>query len=103
MVVFYNGSNDQSYAAFDLDGFFTDANGYFTLGNAAVPGSDLVFAGNLLQNGADAVALYAGDASSFPTGTLVTTTNLQDAVVYGTSDADDPGLLALLTAGTSGQ
>ena len=42
-VVFYNGSNDLSYAAFDLDGL-TNANGYFTLGDAATPGSDLVFA-----------------------------------------------------------
>jgi endonuclease G len=97
VVVFFNGSTDLSYAAFDLDGFSTDANGYFTLGNAA--GSGLVFGGNLLQNGADAVALYAGDASSFPANTPVTTANLQDALVYGTDDPDDPGLLALLNAG----
>jgi DNA/RNA endonuclease G (NUC1) len=97
VVVFFNGNNDLSYAAFDLDSFSTDANGYFTLGNAA--GRDLVFAGNLLQNGADAVALYAGDASSFPANTPVTTANLQDAVVYGTDDPDDAGLLVLLNAG----
>ena len=97
VVVFFNGSSDLSYAAFDLDGFSTDANGYFTLGNAA--GSGLVFGGNLLQNGADAVALYAGDASSFPANTPVTTANLQDAIVYGTDDPADPGLLALLNAG----
>jgi DNA/RNA endonuclease G (NUC1) len=97
VLVFYNGSNDLSYAAFDLDGFFTDANGYFTLGNA--PGSGFVFAGNLLQNGADAVALYAGDASSFPANTSVTTANLRDAIVYDTDDADDSGLLSLLNAG----
>ena len=42
-VVFFNGSNDLSYAAFDLDGFSTDANGYFTLGNPGVPGVDLIF------------------------------------------------------------
>ena len=75
VVVFYNGSNDLSYAAFDLDGFQTDASGYFTLGNPAVPGVDLVFnpgaAG--LQNGADAVAIFAGNGADFPTGTAVTT------------------------------
>ena len=43
VVVFYNGTNDLSYAAFDLDGFQTDASGYFTLGNPGVPGVDLVF------------------------------------------------------------
>jgi DNA/RNA endonuclease G (NUC1) len=93
VVVFYNGSNDLSYAAFDLGGFTTNGSGYFTLGNA---GADLPFPGNLLQNGADAVALYVGHASDFPNGTPVTIANLQDAIVYGTDDPDDAGLLALL-------
>jgi hypothetical protein len=99
VVVFYNGSNDASYAAFDLDGYTTNANGYFTLGNPGVPGVDLTFdpgASGFLQNGPDAVALYAANASDFPNGTPVTTTNLQDAIVYGTDDPDDAGLLALL-------
>ena len=56
VVVFYNGSNDLSYAAFDLDGFHTNASGYFTLGDTAVPGVDFVIDSNILQNGADAVA-----------------------------------------------
>ena len=99
VVVFFNGSSDLSYAAFDLDGFRTDADGYFTLGNPGVPGVDLVFnpgASGLLQNGADAVALFAGNASDFPNNTAATITNLQDAIVYDTDDADDPELLALL-------
>ena len=102
VVVFYNGSNDLSYAAFDLDGYHTSASGYFTLGNPGVPGVDLLFgpgASGILQNGADAVALFAGNASDFPTGTPVTTTNLRDAVVYDTDDGDDAGLLALLNPG----
>ena len=99
VVVFYNGSNDLSYVAFDLDGFTTDADGYFLLGNAAVPGVDIVFSNNGLQNGADAVAVYAGDATDFPGSTPVTTANLVDAVVYDTNDADDPGLLVLLNGG----
>ncbi len=99
VVVFYNGSNDESYAAFDLDGFSTNAGGYFTLGNAGVPGVDLVFNAGTMQNGADAVAIYLGNASSFPNGTHVTTTNLIDALVYDTNDADDPGLLTLLNPG----
>lgn len=101
-VVFYNGSNDQSYAAFDLDGFVTDTNGYFTLGNPGVPGAGLVFspgASGLLQNGADAVALYVGNAADFPNNTPITLASLQDAVVYDTDDADDAGLLALLNTG----
>ena len=99
VVVFYNGSSDLSYRAIDLDGFSTDAAGYFTLGNTAVAGVDLTFPNDTLQNGADAVALYAADATNFPVNTPVTTTNLRDAVVYDTNDADDPGLLPLLNAG----
>lgn len=98
VVVFYNGSNDLSYAAIDLDGYTTDANGYFTLGNSGT-GATLTFGDGLLQNGADAVALYVGDASSFPSNTPVTTANLVDAIVYGTADPDDAGLLALLNSG----
>ena len=99
VVVFYNGGNDLSYAAFDLDGFSTDGAGYFVLGNVGVPGVDATFANDSLQNGADAVALFVGDASSFPNGSAITTANLTDAMVYDTADADDPGLLALLNAG----
>ena len=37
VVVMYNGSDDQSYAAYDLDGFTTDANGFFILANVGTP------------------------------------------------------------------
>jgi endonuclease G len=100
-VVFYNGNGDVVYGAFDLDGFSTNGNGYFTLGNPGVPGVDLEFnpgASGFLQNGADAVALFVGNATSFPIGAPLSTVDLLDAVVYDTDDADDPGLLALLNA-----
>ncbi|MBL9118733.1 MAG: lamin tail domain-containing protein [Phycisphaerae bacterium] len=104
VIVFFNGSNDQSYAAFDLDGKSTDAQGYFVLGDAAITASipaanALTMTEDLLQNGADAVALYTGDGSSFPNGTAVTTTGLRDAMVYDTFDADDAGLAALVNSG----
>ena len=101
VVVFFNGSDDASYEAFDLDGFSTDANGFFVLGNPGVANVDLVFnpgSFGALQNGADAVALFTGDASAFPNDTPVTTTNLIDAIVYDTNDSDDTGLLVLLNA-----
>ena len=41
-------------------------------------------------------ALYMADAANFPDGTAATDVGLVDAVVYGTSDADDTGLLAAL-------
>jgi len=102
-LVFYNGSNDLSYQAFSLDGYSTNNDGYFVLcGDATqVANCDLDVSpdSNLIQNGADAVALYVASASNFPTNTAVTTTALVDAVVYDTSDADDSGLLVLLNAG----
>lgn len=54
------------------------------------------FGDNLLQNGADAVAIYSGSYSDFPDGTLATTTNLIHALAYDTSDADAIELMALL-------
>jgi predicted extracellular nuclease len=100
VVVFYNGNGDTSYNSFDLDGFSTDADGYFLLGNIGVtPTPSIIFSSNGLQNGADAAALYQGDGTDFPNGTAVTTTNLVDAIVYDTNDGDDAGLLVLLNAG----
>jgi uncharacterized protein (TIGR03437 family) len=99
VLVFYNGTDDKSYAAFDLDSHSTNAAGYFTLGNAAVPGVDQVFPDGAMQNGADAIAIYAGNTSDFPNGTPATTANLIDALVYDTNDADDAGLLTLLNSG----
>jgi predicted extracellular nuclease len=100
VVVFYNGSNNLSYAAYDLDSFTTNGSGFFVMGNSGVtPPPGLVFPGNGLQNGADAVALYSGDAVAFPNGTPVTAENLIDAVVYDTDDSDNTTLLDTLTPG----
>ena len=99
VLVFFNGTSDVSYVAYDLDGFSTNAAGYFVAGNAAVPNADLIFNNNFLQNGADAIAIFSGDAADFPNGTPVSTVNLIDAMVYDTDDADDTELLALLNAG----
>ncbi|MCB0000462.1 MAG: Ig-like domain-containing protein, partial [Anaerolineales bacterium] len=97
VVVLFNGSTDTSYNAFDLDGYSTNGSGYFVLGNTAVSGTDLVISNGALQNGPDAIALYAGNAADFANGTAVTTTNLLDAIVYGSTT--DPELLALLNSG----
>jgi hypothetical protein len=102
-LVLFNGNGDVSYGAIDLDGLTTDANGYYVLGTPSVPGAQNTTLlvnqgtpGNSLQNGQDAVALYTGDATSFPNGTAATTVDLVDAIVYGTGDPEDTGLLAAL-------
>lgn len=97
VVVLFNGSNDLSYETFDLTGHTSDANGLFVLGTSGVsPTPNFVFdkADNVIQNGADAVAVYNAAASSFPNGTAPTTTNLINALVYDTNDPDDEGLLS---------
>ena len=95
VVVLFNGAGDISYAAYDLSGKTTDANGLFIIANTAlVIGSDIdMGASNKLQNGADAVALFTGSAADFPDGTAVTNTNMLSGVVYDTDDGDDTGLL----------
>ena len=93
-LVLYNGSDDASYAAIDLDGQATDENGYFVVGSAAVANVDLAsFTTNGLQNGADAVALVEGDASAYPNDTPVSALNVLDVIVYDTNDGDDAALL----------
>ncbi|GJM39754.1 MAG: hypothetical protein DHS20C20_00360 [Ardenticatenaceae bacterium] len=103
VLVFFNGSDDASYEAFNLDGFSTDADGYFVLcgdaANVANCDLDVTPDTNLIQNGPDAIALYLGDAVNFPNDTPVTTVDLLDAIVYDTNDSDDTGLLPLLNAG----
>ena len=100
VLVFFNGSEngeDSSYLAFDLDGFSTDVNGVLTLGSSHVsPVPEFLIPPAIIQNGADAVAVYQASAADFPEGTLATTTNLIDALAYDTNDADDTILLGLL-------
>lgn len=100
IVVLFNGSTngmDSSYFAIDLDGYTTDVNGLLLIGsNTVVPFPQLLISQNVIQNGADAVAVYQADILDFPRGTLATTTNLIDALVYDTSDADDQVLMGLL-------
>ena len=100
IVVFFNGStsgSDSSYLTLDLDGFQTDVNGLFLIGNNNVsPSAQLIIPNSSIQNGADAVAIYQASIDDFPNSTLATTVNLIDALVYDTSDSDDDNLMQLL-------
>jgi hypothetical protein len=98
VLVFFNaGTGNTSYLAMDLDGLTTDANGIVTIGNNAVsPVPNRYLTDNSIQNGADGIGLYLGNGSNFPTGTLATTTNLIDALIHETNDADPVSLMAAL-------
>ena len=91
-VVLFNGSNETAYDTISLDGLTTNQDGYFVIGSSNVTNVGVVeFTTSGLQNGPDAVALYTGTPPM-----SATTINLLDAIVYGTADGDDPGLLTAL-------
>jgi hypothetical protein len=94
IVVFYNGNDDESYKTVDLSGFSSDANGYIILGSDLFPDADILLGpDNTIQNGADAIAIYAAAAANFPNDTPITSDGLIDAIVYGTNDSNDMELL----------
>lgn len=97
VVVFFNGSTsggNSSYFTIDLDGYSTDENGLLLIGSDAVtPFPQLLISANVIQNGADAVAIYQGSDFDFPEETIATITNLVDVLIYDTSDADDVDMI----------
>eukprot|EP00118_Oscarella_pearsei_P002112 m.9566 g.9566 ORF g.9566 m.9566 type:complete len:1358 (+) comp21435_c0_seq2:23-4096(+) len=98
VLVLYNGNGDKSYFSVGLTGYVTDPNGFFLLGSSSL-NPDIVLLPNTVQNGADAVTLYVASLFDFPINTLANSTNLVDAVVYGTNDQPDVGLLDALVPG----
>lgn len=100
VLVLFNGSSaggNSSYFTLDLSGYTTDVNGLLLIGsNSVVPTPQYLISPNVIQNGADAVAIYDANYFDFPEGTLATTTNLVDALVYGTNDSDATDLMNLL-------
>lgn len=100
VVVFFNGSEaggNRSYLTIDLSGYTSDINGIFLIGsNYVQPFPHLIIPPNIIQNGADAVAIYQGDAEDYPDWTLATTDHLIDALVYGNGHPTSTDLLELL-------
>ncbi len=100
VLVFFNGTGSaatKSYYVIDLSGLTTDVNGIAVVGNALVsPVPNRIFSNSIIQNGPDGVGLYQASANDFPMNTIATTTNLIDALVYDTSDADATALMGLL-------
>ncbi len=97
VLVFFNGitgTGTASYLSIDLDGKVTDINGNFLAGSVSVsPSPSLLINNAALQIGPDVVALYSGNASDFPTGTVATATNLIDAVAYSNSAGTSPSTM----------
>ena len=97
VLVFFNGSTsggDSSYLTIDLTGFTTDSNGLLVIGSTGVsPYPQLLISVSVIQNGADAVAIYQASPDDFPEETVATITNLIDVLLYDTSDSDDLTLI----------
>lgn len=98
-LVFFNGSDDASYAAIDLSGVVLDEDGFALVGNDFFTDADATFSNGLLQNGPDAVAIMIGTELDYPNDTPIDVNNIIDAVVHLTSDNIDDGLMILLNAG----
>ncbi|AWA30875.1 ribonuclease [Flavobacterium magnum] len=101
VLVMFNGTTNgdaaTSYLALDLDGYTTDANGIFLIGNSQVSPSPAIVVNNgAIQNGPDGAGIYLGNASDFPFNTVATTTNLIHGVAYSNSNTVQP--TALMTA-----
>ena len=98
VLVFFNGGtagiSNASYLAIDLDGYTTDLNGIFLIGNNQVsPTPSHIIPSNTIQNGPDVIALYQGNETDFPMFTVGTSTNLIDAMAYSSSASSSPTAL----------
>ena len=88
VLVFFNETNSSSYYAIDLDGYTTDFNGIFHVGNNLVsPTPFKIFPISTIQNGPDVIALYFSSDVNFPLNTLANTNNLIDSIAYKTQNA----------------
>ena len=100
VLVFFNASSTSPYAgtlsynSIDLDGYSTDVNGNFLIGNVLLsPTPALSMLDTTLQNGPDAIALYLGNGTDFPTDTPATTTGLVHAIAYTNNGTTQPTAL----------
>lgn len=98
VIVFINGSTDASYYSASLDGYSLNNEGFFVIGNSGVANVGHIFPNNTLQNGPDAVVIYYGSVGDWTNGTLLSTENMVDALVFDTDDNDDAGIMVLINA-----
>ncbi|XP_067291467.1 uncharacterized protein si:ch211-183d21.1 [Pseudorasbora parva] len=100
-LVMINGQNGEVYYELELNGYFTDDDGYFLIGSAKV-GPDIRIPVNTIQNGPDAIVLYRSKSPPSQEGLNIPRSGLLDAVVYRTRGADKK-LSELTEALTPGQ
>ncbi len=99
-VILYEGATNTISALYDLSAFTMPASGYFLIGDASLPAPDITLPSNSLDdNSSGAVAIYFSNVSNFTIGGALVTTDLIDAFVYDSGQADNVTLKTLLNAG----
>ena len=100
VLVFFNATSTSPYAgtlsynAIDLDGYSTDTNGNFLIGNVLLsPTPALSMLDATLQNGPDAIALYQANDTDFPLNTPAIATGLVHAIAYSNNGTTQPTAL----------
>lgn len=100
VLVIFNGSSSGSntvWYTFDLTGYETDVNGLFVIGGPELsPIPNAYMPVNTILNGNAAIGVYQDNLSNFPEGTLATTNNLVDALVYSVNNPPSQTLLDLV-------
>ncbi|KAK9953017.1 hypothetical protein ABG768_017043 [Culter alburnus] len=86
-LVMINGQNGMVYYELELNGYFTDDDGYFLIGSSKV-GPDIRIPPNTIQNGPDAIVLYRSKSPPSQEGQNIPRSGLLDAVVYRTRGYD---------------
>ena len=99
-VVLFNGNNSQSYFAIPLAGLSLDEEGFLLIAPSDALCQDIVSGSeqNWIQDGTDGAALFIGSSDDWPIGSLVQSTFLIDAIVYGIQN-NAPGLTSVLMGG----
>lgn len=101
-LVMINGHNGEVYYGLELNGYYTDDDGYFLIGSSKVA-PDITISSNTIQNGPDAIALYRSRGSQSEEHMDSMLSGLLDAVVYRGRGSDkstfNPELMEALSPG----
>ncbi|KAK2870387.1 hypothetical protein Q8A67_024779 [Cirrhinus molitorella] len=86
-LVMINGQTGMVYYELELNGYYTDDDGYFLIGSSKV-GPDIRMPPNTIQNGPDAIVLYRSKSPPSKEGPNIPKSGLLDVVVYRTRGTD---------------
>ncbi|XP_042608174.1 uncharacterized protein LOC109092084 isoform X1 [Cyprinus carpio] len=100
-LVLINGQTGKVYYELELNGSYTDDDGYFLIGSSKV-GPDIRISTDTIQNGPDAIVLYRSKSPPSKEGQNIPKSGLLDAVVYRTRWSDEK-MSELTEALTPGQ